>query len=288
MNWKEAPLLRVLLPFVAGIIAAILTDSAFHIHYSFIISLTFAVCILLIFHKRIFRNYSQRWISALLINILVFVLAYANTGRMDSKNRADAFSRLRSMNDTLIATVDEPVNERENTCRLILAIDYLKRNKQWIACRSEAIAYVEKDSLSKTLRYGDRLIISGGFTDVNPPQNPGEFDYRHYLAMRSIYSQGYVKTGNWRLLQHDEGNFLISLSLSIREKFLKIFESNNITGEEYAVAGAMILGYRDKVDADLIATYQGAGVMHLLCVAGMHVGIVFLVLNFILFFLRPL
>jgi len=285
---NQLPLIRILLSFIAGIIAAIALDSNISIPYNFIVIFAFFICLIIVLHTRIFRRYSQRWISGFLINIFVFLCAYAITDSYNIKNRPSDFSYFRSSNDTIVATVAEPVSERENTCKLILDVESVMHNKTWIAVEGKSIAYFAKDTLSKTLKYGDRLIISGAFSDVGGPQNPGEFNYKHYLAMRSIYSQGFVKAGQWQLLEHNNGNAIISFALGIREKFLKIFEKNNISGEQYAVAGALILGYTDKIDADLISAYQGTGALHILSVSGMHVGVVFIVLNFLLAFLDRL
>jgi len=285
INWNQIPFLRILLPFIAGIVAALAIGSNFVIHYNFIIAFAFAVCLLLIFHKYIIRNYGGRWISGILVNLFLFLFAYTITCRYDLKNQHEDLCYKHGVNDSIIAMITEPVSERENTCKIILSVESIKNNGVWSDCNGKTIAYFAKDTLSKSLKYGDRLIICGAFSEASPPRNPGEFDYRRYLALRSIYSEGFVKSGNWKLLQQEQGNIFFSLAQKLREKFLRIFQQNDINGEQYAVVGAVLLGYTDKIDADLFSAYQGTGVLHVLCVAGLHVGIVFLVLNFLLSFL---
>jgi competence protein ComEC len=48
------------------------------------------------------------------------------------------------------------------------------------------------------------------------------------------------------------------------------------------MASTLILGYRVDLNKDLIEAYSKTGTMHVLSVSGMHVGIVFLVLSFLL------
>jgi predicted membrane metal-binding protein len=52
--------------------------------------------------------------------------------------------------------------------------------------------------------------------------------------------------------------------------------------EASSMASTLILGYRVDLNKDLIEAYSKTGTMHVLSVPGMHVGIVFLVLSFLL------
>jgi len=283
--WNQLPLLRILLPFLTGIIIALSLPVDVNIPFLLIISVFCITALFIFFYKRIIGSYSKRWIFGLLLNALVFCCGYQITSFRLLRNHPSDFSNIHSLSDTVIATIIDPVNERENTCRVLLSVDAVWRNGEWLNTEGEAMTYFKKDSNATHLKYGDKLIVSAGFADVKAPQNPGEFDYKKYLSMRSIYSQAFVKSGNWTLLSQGNGSIIKSLALEIREKFLKIFELNNISGDEYAVAGALILGYTDKIDADLISVYQGTGALHVLSVSGMHVGVVFIVLNFLLVFL---
>ena len=47
-----------------------------------------------------------------------------------------------------------------------------------------------------------------------------------------------------------------------------------------------MLGYDHLMESELEQDYVTAGAMHILCVSGLHVGIIYLVLNFVLGFLR--
>jgi competence protein ComEC len=67
---------------------------------------------------------------------------------------------------------------------------------------------------------------------------------------------------------------------------LRIFEENQVVGQEFAVAAALLLGYVEEVDSELIRDYSATGAMHILSVSGMHVGVIFLVLEMLLGFLR--
>ena len=57
-------------------------------------------------------------------------------------------------------------------------------------------------------------------------------------------------------------------------------------GKEFAVASALLLGYVNEIDAGLRRDYAASGAMHILSVSGMHVGIIYIFLEFLLGFLN--
>ena len=61
-------------------------------------------------------------------------------------------------------------------------------------------------------------------------------------------------------------------------------EEKGIKGNELSVASALILGYKDNIDAQLKNAYSSAGAMHVLAVSGLHVGVIFLIFNQLLGF----
>lgn len=55
-----------------------------------------------------------------------------------------------------------------------------------------------------------------------------------------------------------------------------------VNDDAFAVAATLILGYRSDLDPELLDSYAKTGTIHALSVSGMHVGIVYLVLEFCL------
>ena len=280
--WNRLPLLRILLPFILGISLSLTFNFIVNIGESIIVGFALILIFFSLIYKRFIRNYKYRWVFGLCVNVFLIIYGLKITNDYKEVNCKSDFSHFRSKQDTVIATIIDPVLERSNSFKVLLSFNAVKKNNEFIPVTGRAMTYFVKDSVAAQLKYGDRLILVAGFSEVKAPQNPEEFNYKKYLSMQSVFSQGYVKSGYWELLSSNNGNWFKLQALKIRNTFLQIFEENNIIGEEFAVSSALILGYTDKIDADLISVYQGTGALHILSVSGMHVGIIFIVLNFIL------
>jgi competence protein ComEC len=81
-------------------------------------------------------------------------------------------------------------------------------------------------------------------------------------------------------------HFQYAPARELRGKILNIYSKYGIRGNEYGVLSAMTLGDREELDKQIVKDYAAIGVIHIIVVAGLHLGIVFLGLNFFLGFLN--
>jgi len=282
--WHRFPFVRLLFPFVSGIILAIVTGMPIRPPL-FLLPLMIGAFIAFefIFQKRI--SFKFRWLLGLYINILFFLLGYQltyhNTPKFDHRN----ISHFSGKSTEYVFRVSEAVVEKPGSIKVVANVVREKVKEGWEKVNGSVMLYFQKDDLSGKIKYGDEFLAEINLQDVNPPQNPGEFNYKRYLAYKGIYQQAYVKSGSWKLTGENRGNPLFTLGIKVREHFLEILETNGIKGKEFAVASAVLLGYGDKLDSDQRREFSGAGAMHILCVSGLHVGIIYFVLNSLLAFM---
>lgn len=180
----------------------------------------------------------------------------------------------------IVIQTTEPVSEKANsnkaTGKIISSTNSISE---------KIIIYFEKNERSNSIQYGDLIVLTADLQEVRPPQNPEEFNYKKYLQNKGIYRQAYIPSDQWELIGSGRGNKIIAFGYRLRHKLLKILEENNLSGKEYAVASAILLGFDDKLDKELISEFSGSGAMHILCVSGLHVGIIYFIFSSILFFL---
>ncbi|MBD0260530.1 MAG: ComEC family competence protein, partial [Cytophagales bacterium] len=177
-------------------------------------------------------------------------------------------------------TVTSEVQERPNRYKAELTVTQIKVGDKWRPATGKVLVYLDKTSVP--LRYGDQLLVRGAPRRVPPPANPGEFDYRAYLAIGQVYHQCFVKAGGYEVLGHGSPNPVFAASLRVRAWADGVFRQHVPNRQEYAIATGLVLGIRDVLDDELRNAYASAGAMHVLAVSGAHVVIVFWIITLLL------
>ena len=153
------------------------------------------------------------------------------------------------------------------------------------ATAGKVLLYIRQDSVAAQLRYGDYLVVA---TCPEHPRNwdtVNHFDYRRYLQRKGILWQCYVPSDRWQLVAHDSTFTLRGWSKAIQLRMVERLRCNDLTPAQQGIAEALLLGWRDNLDDVTRQLFRDAGIMHLLCVSGLHVGIVAWLVGTLLFFL---
>lgn len=282
--WNQAPLVRLLIPSLVGIIMAVYLPYRFHnllIYSSFLFIIVAAVVLIPKFNI----SYRKSFWFGFLINASLLIFAYQLTIFKTQKISPTHFSHFCTGKSIVYARLADSYIEKEKSLKAVVEIIAIKEEKRWRKCSGKAMVYFKTDSLAKCLKYGDELLIEANFKAILPPQNPGEFNYKRFLSFHNIYSQAYVKSHDWIALNKNSGHLILKYSIVLRNKLLEILKQNYLEGDELSVGAALLLGYTDKLDPDLISAYSSTGALHVLSVSGLHVAIVYVVFSWMLFFL---
>lgn len=284
--WQQAPYVRLLIPFLAGSISAIYIPYPKSCALLLIIALIACTLISLILQLRF--SYKYFWIFGITLNSILFLSAYQltifNTDTYSDKH----YTKYSNSPQYALVQLTEPYQEKEKSLKITVQVNAVKQPDSWQETVGKAIVYIKKDNRSLKLNYGDIIIIKARFSEIPPPQNPGQFDYKRFLEYHNIYRQTYINNENWLHTGQNQGNTLIRYTTGLRDSLLSVMRSYNIKGEEYAVGSALLLGFEDKLDADIISAYSSTGALHVLSVSGLHVAIIYLIFNWMLFFMDKL
>jgi len=185
------------------------------------------------------------------------------------------------------AVVTNLPEERAKTYKVELAIrrGQLTDSGSFQTLSGRVMVYLDKgDSVRPTPmpRYGDVWLIAGKPRVVDPPLNPGEFDFKRFLAHRGIFHQQYLRAWQRTVVGHEPPNRLVELAYNTNRWSDSVLTARVVTKAEFGIVNAMILGVRDDLDPAQYQSYAAAGAVHILSVSGMHVGILFVVLNWLL------
>jgi competence protein ComEC len=232
----------------------------------------------------------KRGIGGLLILLaLGWAIAYQHTDSNRSNNSIHLSDSLRAY-EGVVASQPE---ERARTYRVELEMTKgewagTAGREQWQSISGRVIVYLDKAG-QRMPRYGEVWLVSGSPRPIDPPLNPGEFNYKRYLSYRNIYHQQYLRPYQRTVLGYDPPNPVTKLATVVNRWADSVFTQQVGSRAEYGIVNAMILGIRDDLDTDLYRAYSAAGAVHILSVSGLHVGILFAVLTYLLSFLikRP-
>ena len=134
--------------------------------------------------------------------------------------------------------------------------------------------------------YGDVLEIKGKLEKPEGPKNFGEFDYELYLAREKVFTYLNIwQEKDIRKIGENDSNFLVSFSLSARDKINEITKKTLPPPYNFLLVG-MLLGEKEFIPPHLREIFSEAGIMHILAVSGLHVGIIAMALLAFLSILR--
>jgi competence protein ComEC len=279
--WRPYPLIRLVAAFIAGILSAIMHISECRADTWVLIAFLAGVVILATF-PAFLSSYRLRWIRGLVI--FSTLVLYGNQYALGSlpeyfTNKRDSIVTREGI---YAAIADGQPAVKAKSVRITAALFRYDSTDASLHFFGRVLVYFKKDDRSQKLAQGDALMLSGKPVLLPGPSAPGSFDMRDYYSRQGISFQVYVPSEKWRFLSGPGGFSLLRTAGEVRARLLRILQENNVTGEEFAVSAALLLGYVSEIDRELLSDYSSSGAMHILSVSGMHVGVIYLFIEFIL------
>ena len=271
--WKKAPFLRLVLPFIFGIIIQ---------HYiglsgrNIIILLLICGTIFLSFRLvKDFYKFKTAFLRGIILSCIIAVLGMWACFQKDVRNQASWYGNQYIPGNNLVAHINEPPVEKAKSYKALVRIESMSGSDSSSNVSGEFIVYFSKDSVSESLKYGDRILLNKPLQLIKNSGNPGGFDYVQYLAFQQIYHQAYLKNSEWVKLKGNRSTPLKSALFNSREYVLKTIEKFITGANQLGLAKAILVGYRVDLEKDLIQAYSNAGVVHLIAISGLHMALIY-------------
>ncbi len=288
ISWFKYPFIRLLVPFALGIWMAFSFEGISFGRKDVFILLIFLslLLILLVLISSLIKEYRYRWIFSVVLFFYLLTIGVLLVEIKDYKLQFNDISNFCGNSEYYVARLLECPTVKDKSIKAMLGIEAAKTDDGSVYdVDSKIIAYFEKSEKSSNLAYGDCIIVLKNPEEVEKPPNPEQFDYKDYLYKKGVKYQVYLKSDDWLVLNHNDANPIYRFSYFIRDFLLETMKNLGIKENEYAVAAAILLGYDDILPLELRQQYVAAGAMHILCVSGLHVGVVFMVFSYMLIFL---
>jgi competence protein ComEC len=284
--YKYTPL-RIAVPFILGIASVL--KFRIGMPAGSILLLSFVCFPGLIISYYFFRaNFRLRWMGGFFANLSLFFLGACLISTIDQRNsQLTQVKEEFSQEKVFLCRIEaSPVQRSGNATGNATIIAEMDSLGQWHPLEIRILVYFKNDSLCKSLGYGDIVLISCDLQAIPGPTNPHMFNYRQYLINRQVFYQVFLEPGQWRHAGRLVSNPILAWAEICREKFLETLRKFKVEGQEFALASALLLGTRDFLGNDIIQEFSHAGAIHVLSVSGLHVGIMYVVADRMLFFLK--
>ena len=289
--WSQIPMLRIALAVIAGVGAEIFADSVLHRSYealllmSILLAISFLSILGISFISKIELAYRLRVANGIVLSVFLISFGYVLTWFYADKNFENHFQKFISTESFCVAKVTKPPLEKEKVITLVAEVSEVKNKNQAVITQGNILINVLRDSTSNNLKYGDVIVFNSRIEEFDEPKNPNEFSFKLYQSFHNIYHRTFLKAGDWKLLSSNQGNILMAKIYDVREYFLSLIIKYVKDKNDFAVASAIMLGYNDYMNGDVTRAYASSGALHVLSVSGLHVGIMFIMLNFLFGFL---
>ena len=245
----------------------------------------FSIIILLILISII--SFLKQWnITTALLFLIIFLIGVFNYNFNSSPTGANHIaSFIEDKKLTIVCTVlDKEYYPNQGKISFKVKANRIERGDSSIG--TQGLILVNTYLGDCPYEYGDVLKIRGKLEKPIEQKNFGEFNYELYLAREKIFTYLNVwQEKDIKKIGEDNSNFLVSFSLSARDKIKEITSQTLPPPYNYLLIG-MILGEKNFIPPALKEIFAEAGIMHILAVSGLHVGIIAMALLFFLSLLK--
>ena len=143
---------------------------------------------------------------------------------------------------------------------------------------SKVLLYLQKDSL-RYPELGDVLLVQ---TTVRRGGMSGDFDYGRYLRLQGLAGSGWAHRGNWQVIGNQPIHGVRAMAERCQHALHERYKALGIHGQELGIVSALTLGYREELDKQVQQSFSAAGAMHILAVSGLHTGVMWGVIMWLL------
>jgi competence protein ComEC len=259
-------------------------------YFNLVLGFLLALNVLGIILFKKFSKFGNLWIWGAFCLIILFCTGLINGALKDERLKKSHWVNKFSSNNKpevyLLKIIENPLKKGRwiRTCSIV---EGKFCQSQFSSSCGKILVYFPKEELgNKEVKVGDRILVASEIQGIKGPYNPYGFDPKSYYANLQIYGQIKVRIGHWRWLSEEKVKgvqYWSNLaSLYLEEVFIK----GGLKGNEFAVATALVFGLRNDMDSEIVSAFSASGAMHILSVSGMHVGMIFLALEFLLKFMN--
>ena len=278
--WKQAPLIRFAIPLFAGIVL----QEAIGFSENQLIAGTL---LLFLFYAGIcfipsVIHFEKPYLKGIPLMMLCLIsgawLYYVN----DLSHHTDWIGHYNKNQPVIIVTLKEPAIERAKTYKAEAVVEAIFHKGEWQKVSGNILMYFSKDTDERMLCYGAKWAVSSLLRPIKNAGNPGEFDYAGYAAKKNIYHTSFETSATGFYLGQSRDFGFMRLIHASRTSIVSVFKKylSDYPGTS-GLAEALVIGYKNDLDRQVVSDYTNTGVVHVIAISGMHLALVYFVLEWL-------
>jgi competence protein ComEC len=277
LNYSKYPFLRLLLAFVMGILCY--EFIAFQLNGWLYLLCFLPLVLFVLFTPVSIRLHHKRSIYVgIILQLVLFVAGYGNAQYKNSpKNIVDLENA-----DGIVCRITQTPVAKTKSFKSEAYIETASIHGEWIPINQKMIIYAPLDSVGPW-KYDDLVFIKSIVSRPRLPANPHQFNYKKYLEKKNIYYQAYVKPDDYTIIGKDEHYTIEDFEENAVQYTRNAFHDLIPDSSLGAIATALLVGFQEELDPEIKTSFSRVGAMHILAVSGLHVGIIFILLSWILY-----
>lgn len=178
--------------------------------------------------------------------------------------------------------IKEEANPRKSTIRYKAEITHYLKDNKWHKTTGDIMIYFSKQDSVYNLKYGDEISTNSKIQPITNQNIVSSFDYKRMMKRQRIYDNIFIEQGSWKKLSENKGNKLIAKSKEANKYLKNKIIKSNLPKDETAIAIGMSLSDKTLIEESTRQQFTTSGLSHILCVSGLHIGIILVVFDMFL------
>lgn len=211
------------------------------------------------------------------IPVSFFFFGVLVTQLYDDRNQPTHISKFDEIDGTLVE-INSYTETKEKSYKAQAKIIGVYSDSSWKKASGKLLVYFNQET-GVFPKYGEVYVLNNKIREIEAPKNPFEFDYKKYQAKSNIFHHQFLREGDFKKVGQNNSFSILKWANSANVYTHEVFRQVLDDQEQLGVAEAMIGGMRDELNTQTLQWYTDTGTIHALAVSGMHVAILFWVLN---------
>lgn len=278
--WKSLPFLRLLIPFLAGILLKY--QGALHIYSIQVLGIGGLILLALPSFLPLQQQYYFAWIRGIGIYLLLIAIGAFNYYWQQPEQQPHALGQRPLSTKTCVEIIAAPVPTTKQW-RVLAKTIAQEDQGQWKIVHGLIFLYAKDPAWIQALIPGTRILLTKKLQFIAAPKDPLAFNYQQWAYRQGVQYQSYLSAPpsflepaprGWRNWVLDSRNWILAvLARWIPDK------------TNAGIAAALLIGYKYDLDRNLVQAYSNTGVVHIIAISGLHLGMIY---GLLLWLFRPL